>query len=112
MTHVGDVDLQGEAAVIQALHPDGVVEIARGFAVDGDDIERAEIAAAGKFGFRDRSGKRARLGENLVGEMMRDVMRADEDFDVDAEIVRAAENFDDAAGGAVVRRPRNRGSPR
>ncbi len=38
----------------EALHPHGVVEIARGFAVDGDDIELAKIAAAGELVGRNR----------------------------------------------------------
>jgi hypothetical protein len=34
---VGDVDLQLPVAVGQALDVDGVIEVAGGFAVDGDD---------------------------------------------------------------------------
>ena len=51
---VGDVDVQRVVAVGQPVHPDGVVEIARGFAVDGDDVAAAEIAAVGRFHRRDR----------------------------------------------------------
>ena len=39
---IGDVDLQRIIAVGQLVHPNGVVEIARRLAVDGDDIEGAE----------------------------------------------------------------------
>ena len=46
---VGDVDLQRVVAVGEAIHQDGVVEIARGFAVDGDDRQVAEVAAAREY---------------------------------------------------------------
>ena len=52
MADVGDVDVQREVAVGQAIDPDGIVEIARGFAIDGDDVHAAEIAAAGQFARR------------------------------------------------------------
>lgn len=43
---VGDVDLQGVVAVGEEIDEDGVVEVAGGFAIDGDDGEVAEILAA------------------------------------------------------------------
>jgi hypothetical protein len=43
------VDLQFEIAVGKMADGDGVVEVAGGFAVDGDDGQRAEIAAMAKF---------------------------------------------------------------
>ena len=46
MADVGDVDLEGVVAVGEPVHPNGVIEIARGFAIDGDDVEVAEILAA------------------------------------------------------------------
>ena len=42
---VGDVDLEFEVAVGEGLDEDGVVEVAGGFAVDGDDGEVAEVSA-------------------------------------------------------------------
>ena len=44
--HVGDVHLQLAVAVRQRADVNGVVEIARRFAVNGDDGQVAEIAAA------------------------------------------------------------------
>ena len=102
MAHVGDVHLQRPVAVAQRLHPHGVVEIARGFAVDGDDIQLAKIAAAGELVRRNRPGNCARLFQNLVGKVMRDVMRTDENLDVDAEIVGQAQDLDDAAHRPVA----------
>ena len=54
MRDVGDVHLQMPRAVGAALDVDGVVEIARGFAVDGDDGQMAKIFAALRVGIADR----------------------------------------------------------
>src|SRR5260370_1235027 len=93
---VGDVDLQ-VPAVGAVLDGAGIVEIARGFSVDGGDREVAEIFAAGALGLA--AGLRATLGfvQNVGGEDMREVMLANDDLGVDAEFARTAENFDDAA---------------
>ena len=45
--NVGDVDLQFEIAVRHAAHGDGIVEVARGFAVDGDDGQACGSRAGG-----------------------------------------------------------------
>ena len=44
---VGDMDVQRVVAVRQPVDPDGVIEIARGLAVDGDDIADRGNRAAG-----------------------------------------------------------------
>ena len=88
---VGDVDVQRVVAVRQAVHPDGVVEIARGFAVDGDDGHVAEIAAAFELRRGDRGRDRpAPARRTSGGKLVRQVVLADDDLDVDAEIVGMA----------------------
>jgi hypothetical protein len=82
----------------QRRHVDGVVEIARGFTVDGDDGKIAEIAAAGEIGFRNFLRRGAGGGENFVGEEVRQMMFANDDFDVHADFAGAAENFGDPPG--------------
>ena len=62
----------------------------------------AEIAAAGELVRRDRPGNRARLLQHLGGKLVRDVMLADHDLDVDAEIVGHAQDLDHAAHRAVA----------
>ena len=53
---VGDVDLELVAGAVGVFtDQDGVVEIAGGFAVDGDDGQGAEIAARGDFGLIQQS---------------------------------------------------------
>ena len=53
VSDVGDVHLQEPAAIVAALDINGVVEIARGFAVDGDDGKFAKIFPAGPVAFGD-----------------------------------------------------------
>ena len=98
---VGDVDLKmpvaGGGVVVDE---NGVVEVAGGLAVDGDDGQVAEVAAGGDD-FGVEMSDSAGFGENLVGEDAREMVLADDHLDVDAEVVGMAENFDDlAAGGA------------
>ena len=97
MADVGDVDVQRVVAVGEAVDPDGVVEIASGFAVDGDDGHLAEIAAAFEIGAAMADGHRLRLLDDLRRKLVRQVMLADDDLDIDAEIVGVAQDFDHAA---------------
>src|SRR5580693_910748 len=80
-------------------HVDGVVKIASRLAINGDDGEAAEIAAAYDVGGSDLLLRGARFGEHFVGENMRQVMLANDDFDVHADFAGAAKNFDDASYG-------------
>ena len=50
---------------------------------------------------RNDRGNVLRLFQGRGGKMMRQVKLADHDFDVDAEIVLQAENFDDASAGIL-----------
>ena len=87
------------------LDVNGVVEIAGGFAVDGDDGEVAKIFAALVFCFGDGNGAAGGFLQDCGGKCVREVMLADDDFDVDAEVAGAAEDFYDASGwrGAAAR---------
>jgi hypothetical protein len=76
---------------------DGVVEIARGFAVDGDDGKLAVVAAMTRSSASGISDAMAALLRSLRAGSGEAVKLADHDLDVDAEIVFFAENFDDAA---------------
>ena len=107
MGDVGDVDLEVPmAGGVVVLDENGVVEVTRGLAIDGDDGQGAEVAAdSDDFGVEmsDSAG----FGENLVGKNAREMVFADDHLDVDAEVVGMAENFDDfGAGGASGRGPR------
>src|ERR1700722_17688875 len=94
--HVGDMDLQLEMAIRESSNRHGVVEIAGGFAVDGDDGNRAEVAAMAKFLCRNHGGNILRLFQCGRGKMVRQVKFADRNFDVNAEVILPAEDFEDA----------------
>ena len=104
MGDIGDVDLQLPGAIRAAVlaDKDGVVEILGGLAVDGDDRQVAKVAAAGNF-LLIQMGDGAGLVQNIGRENMRQMMLADDDFHVHAEIVFAAQNLDDAAAGGTAR---------
>ncbi|HXN86374.1 MAG TPA: hypothetical protein VN867_09890 [Candidatus Binataceae bacterium] len=86
-----------EISVGEQFHANGVVEVARRFAVNGDDGEIAKITAPGQLGFCDFLFFVSRFGQNFVGKNVRQVMLANDDFDVHADFAWAAENFQDAS---------------
>ena len=96
-----DVDLELPVAVGQRLDEDGVVEVAGGFAIDGDDGEAAEIMTEGELFRAQRSdglgGGVVSFSEDVGGEDVGETVLADDDFDVYAEVVGVAEDFEDAA---------------
>src|SRR5262249_34682555 len=94
---VGDVDLQFVVTVLELAHVDGVIEVTRGFTVDGDDRKRAIVAPLTERARWDDGFDGLRFLEHFGGEAVRQVELADHDFDVDAEIVLVAEDFDDFA---------------
>ncbi len=98
---VGDVDLEFEIIVSEYADEDGVVEVAGGFSVDGDDGEIAEVAAALEFARREFRLGPVALRRGRLREVMRQVEFADHDFDVYAEIVFAAEDFGNASAGVL-----------
>src|SRR5215470_10471961 len=100
MRHVGDVHLQQPAAVVAAFDVDGIVEIAGGLAVNGDDGKPAKILAAAELGVRNGTSELFGFFRDFGGESMRQVVLANNDFGVYAEFAGAAEDFDDAAGGS------------
>jgi hypothetical protein len=102
MAHIGDMDLQRVVAVVQPLHPHGIVEIARRLAVDGDDIERPKVLPPGDLVFRNHCADRLRLLDRRHGKPMGDVMLADHHLDVNAEVVRVPEHFNHAPHGVIV----------
>ena len=59
--HVGNMHLQLVASVAALRHQHRIIEVPRRLAVDGDDGERSEVAAAGGFS-RVKMSHAARLG--------------------------------------------------
>ncbi len=104
MRHVGDVHLQLEVAVVGAADGDRIVEVARSLAVDGDDGQRAIVAAMPQLRCRDHRLKLLRLLQYLDRKTMRQMELADDDLDIDAEIVLVAKNLKHASAWALCRR--------
>ena len=97
MGHVGDVDLQQVVAVGLPLDVDGVVEVLGVFAVNGDDGQVAEVLAIDQLGavnfLRDAAG----FGQHVLFKQAGQVVLADHDFHVEAELARVAQQLDHAA---------------
>ncbi len=96
--YVGDVNLELVAAIGAIGHQNRIVEIPRGFAVDGDDGQSAKIDPAGDS-FCVEMRDAARFGQHVLGKDARQLVLADHHLHVDAEVVGRAENFDHAADG-------------
>ncbi len=97
MAYIGDVDVQRIIPIGQTIYPDGVIEIARRLAIDGDDGHVAEIAPSFQLGGGDGVRNGLSLLQHFGRELMRQVMLADDDFDIHSEIAGAAQNLDHAA---------------
>src|ERR1022692_2571619 len=95
--YVGDVDLEFVVSVFELADVDRVVEIARGFSVDGDDREIAVVAAAVERLGRNLGCNSLRFFDYFGREAVRQMILADHDFYIDAEIRFFAEDFYDAA---------------
>jgi hypothetical protein len=96
---VGDVDANLHVAIGKFPERDGVVEIAGGVGVDGDDEVATKIfpsdRAIGKFD----GGKGFGLGESFGRESGGEIEFPDDGKDIDAWIGGAAEAFDQEAFG-------------
>src|SRR5271167_4291340 len=97
MSDVGDVHLQFEVAVFQLADGDGVVEIAGGDAVDGDDGQIAEITSLLRFARWDDRFRSLSFFENVRRKNVRQMKFSDDDFDVHAEIIFIAQDLDYAS---------------
>ena len=95
--NVRDVHLQLVVPARQRADVDGVVEIARGLAVDRHNRQIAEIAPSRQIVLGHLLRRRFCVGNHFVREDVRQVMLPDDDLDIDADIARAAENLDHAA---------------
>ncbi len=80
-----------------AAHGHRVVEVARGLAVDGDDGQAAVVLPVAQLAGRDDRLKLLRFLQHLDRKAMRQMVLADDDLDIDAEIVFVAEYLDHAA---------------
>jgi len=95
MRHVGDGDQQPPAlAAPLAIH--GVVEVARGVAVDGHQRQFGNVHASGAILSFHLVGNLARLRPRRRREFERQFVLSERDFDFHPRIGVIAEHFDDA----------------
>jgi len=97
--NVGDVDADLHMAVGEFAEGDGVVEIAGGVGVDGDDEVAAEIFPSGRAIGKFDGGKGFGLGEGLGRESGGEIEFPDNGKDIDAWICGSAEPFNKEALG-------------
>src|SRR5690348_2694236 len=98
MCHVGNVHLKMPVAIGPALYVNGVIEIARRFAINRDNRQAAKILTAGALRITDRRGALLGFLHDFGGEKVWKMVFADDDFGVDPEFARAPQDFDNAAG--------------
>ncbi len=113
VAHVGDRHDQAPAAdrVLAAarlvgLAVDGVVEVARVLAVDGDERHVGEVDAALHVGGAHVVGQLGRLRQRLRREAIRHLVFSDGDLDLHPGIVDLAQHLGDAAHRLRVHRRR------
>ena len=101
MADVGDRDEQAEAVFVAdsdrlAVHR--IVEVARVFAVDGDQRHVAQVDPFFEVGVAHFSGQLGGRFERRRREDVRHAELAHGDFDFHARVVEVAQHFDDAPG--------------
>ena len=103
MRDVGDRDDEPEAvAVPRAV--DGVVEILRRFAVDGDERQGRDVDTARAVAVGDGGRQLARLLARGERELVRQIVLAQRDLDLHAGVRVPAEHFDHARDRLALRR--------
>ncbi len=87
MAYVCDVYVQSEIAVREPIDPDRIVEVACRFAIDRHDRNGTKIATACQLLLRNLMREAAGLLDHLRRELVRQMMFADDNLDVYAEVV-------------------------
>ena len=103
MADVGDRHHQAEAAATERFTVHGVVEVACGFAVDGDQRQMADVLAPRQILFQHLGRQFLRLFFRLGREHIRQVVLPQRDLDFHAGRGETAQDFTDTAHRLVVR---------
>src|SRR5579872_5075985 len=100
------MNLQFKVAIFEPRHQHGIIEVTRGFAVDGHNRKIAKVAPLAELRRRNDRLNGCGLIEHFFGKPVWKVMFADDDFDIDAEVIFVSENLDDSAAWLLsCRRP-------
>jgi hypothetical protein len=96
---VGDVNADFDVALGKFAERDGIIEIAGGIGIDGDDEVAAEIFSADRAVGEFNGGEGFGFGEGLGGKGVGKIKFANDGKDIDAGVGGAAEAFDEDAFG-------------
>src|SRR6185369_1148373 len=94
---VRDVDLQLVVPVRQFANQHGVVKITRGFTINRNDRQIAVVAASTQIGGGNCLGNISCLLDHFGWKTMWQMVFANDDLDVDAEIIFVAQYLDNTA---------------
>src|SRR3989449_5229866 len=98
MRHICDVHLELPGAVRHPRDIHRVVEVLSRLAVDGNDGQMPEILPRRQVPLADRVRHLACFGQHFVGKLVRQVVLADDDLDVHAELAWPAQDLHHAPG--------------
>ena len=98
------MDLQFEIAVLQSAYEDGIIEVARSFAINGNYRKIAKVAPLADLRGRNNRLNCCCLTEHLLRKPVWQVVFADDDFYVNAKVVFVPQNFDDPSSRLLGRR--------
>ena len=99
MGDVGDVNADLHVALGKFAERDGIIEIAGGIGIDGDNEVASEIFSAGRAVGKFDGGERFGFGESFRGKGGGEIKFANDGEDIDAGVGGAAEAFDEDAFG-------------
>ncbi|GFK92789.1 hypothetical protein NNJEOMEG_00616 [Fundidesulfovibrio magnetotacticus] len=99
--HVGDGHAQQEALAV-LLHEDGVVEIPGGFAVDGHEIQAAQVLPAGEVGLAGRGGELGGLFQAALREGAGDLVVELDHALLHGQVGLASQGLHEARGEELV----------
>ena len=101
MSYVGDMHLQLEVAVFQTSYGNRIIKITRRLAVNSHDRQSPEVAPLLQFTRGDEGFRLLRFLENFWRKTMWQVVLADHDFNIHAEIIFVAQDLDYSSAGIL-----------
>src|SRR5256885_1180113 len=85
---------------VKAAYRDGIVKIARGFTINGDNGKTAEVFARTQLTSRDDVRNSLGFINDVCRKTVWQMILANDDFNIDSEIIFKAQNFNYASASA------------
>src|SRR5947209_6284613 len=95
MRHVSNMDVKLIISIFEALDQHGIIKVAGGFAVNGDDRKITIINAPRNLARGNDGADGLRLFQRFRRKDMADVVLADDDLHIHAKIIFIAQDFHD-----------------